>query len=144
MINRGFMAFLALVTVGAIVAGVSLVLIKDFPVIVAHLWENNRTTHIVQSLQTQNEQEESSGAVQLPDRIVLSELFSNPSSQTLTRSEEEQVWSMLKSLGISGETFAETMKAYQSDKSLEVTGALTIETLEAIIRDFTVSRVSTG
>lgn len=132
--KRGFIIFLVLVTVGAVFSGITIVLLNDFPRIVQD-WQETLTVRTP-------EQNITTEAAAQPNPAALTALPKSSASQTLTKEEEDQVRAMLKSLGITGSDFTETMKAYQHKNSLEVTGVLTTETLESIIRQLTVSKVA--
>ena len=142
--KKGYVIYLVLISVGAVVFGATFVLLDEFPKLVEQWNENERQTVLVEPAAEKNEPPELfAPSVQTTAPIVISNLISNSGSQVLTENEQEQVQMMLRKLGVAGENFTETVKAYQTKKSLEATGVLTTETLEEIVRDLTITKVAT-
>ena len=150
--KRGFVVFLILITVGAIFSGTTVVFYNNFPRLV-EIWNEEARMYKKETQEKEKQKQLANNLLTAPIEmpapppygnapIVVSSLFTKDSSQTLTRSEQEQIVAMLKALGVTAESYSNALKVYQTKKSLVANGVLTIETLEAIVRDFTVARVN--
>ena len=140
--KKEFVIFLILISAGAVLIGATFVLVNEFPRLVEQWNENERGKKLVEPAEVQDGQQESHINPITHAAPILMSKIANAESQILTVDEENTVLVMLKSLGVNGENFTEIMKAYQSMKSIDATGVLTTETLEAIVRDLTISKIS--
>ena len=143
MMKKEFVVFLILIAVGAIVCGATVVMINEIPILVEQWNENERNKKLEPPPEEKDELTKSFiPSLEPAAPIVISNYLTSNESQILTREEEASIRVMMRSLGFVGDNFTEVMKAYQASKSMEVTGVLTTETLESIVRDLTISKLS--
>ncbi len=140
MVKKEYIVYLVFITMASVLLGMTFAFLKDFPTFVQEILQSDSASNIKE--ETTKEKETINNADQ--QNISAKKMSASDSeSQVLTKQEIEEIKSMIASLGIeSDSSLSEALKQYQETKALDANGILTLETLDAIIKDMTIKRTA--